>query len=318
MDQLGFDLDAFIAGINQDKTQGKNAKDRLNRLLMNTKDHQGMMTFLPVLCKNVNSFYIKLEHVFEFRGVTSFLDNVDSAWYKVMPKQFYGDLSEEQSELYDEVRGYLQWLYDNESCEIDELRRRNYSLLFGVCQTMNNTDNKPIEDYVDCPCLFVYPDLNIINKFCEAINNKIVSMKGRRDWIPMVLSTQPKGRKGVMQVTFTKSAGVGYDCSVNFEFNSEMNTVIDPDYEIPEDVMAKFVDVIPTFLGWNYDRNNKSYFNTIAFKELRDQLKLRVKEETCEYPAGNPKFEPTPENKNDLNLQRDVTSESPQPVKRPF
>lgn len=292
-----FDLDAFIAGINQDKQQPKNSKDRLNKVLMNTRNNQGTLTFIPCYSKSAGNFYMKLPRVYEYYGDTSLLD-AGEAWYRILPLEFYGDLTESQKELYHEVKGYLDFLNDSEEVDRDEFRVRNYSLFFGICLKLKNTEDKEVEDYKDCPCLFVYPSLNPINQLCDAVNAKIDNMGGNRNWIPRVLSLEPKGRRGVLQVKFTKSAGVGYDGSVLFHMNNSDEGIIaiDPEYEISADTFAKFDDVIPCFLGWNYDSKNSSYFNEVAFKELRDQLKVRVKTMNAE-----PEDAGTVENKNNLN-----------------
>jgi hypothetical protein len=271
-----FDLDSFIAGINQDKSQPRNSKDRLNRVLMNVRDNQGTLTFVPIYSKSAKNFYIKLSRVYEYYGDTSLLDSGE-AWYRILPLECYGQLSPEQIELYHEVKGYLDTLNDNEEVGYDEFRVRNYSLFYGLCQSLKNSEGKYNEDLVNAPCLFVYPSANVVNQLCDSINAKIDVMKGRKDWLAWVLSLSNTGRKGVVQVKFVKADGAGYDCTVAFEFNSELNTVIDPEMEISEDIMSKFDDVMPAFLGWLYDNANKQYFNEVGFKELRDQLKLRVK-----------------------------------------
>lgn len=317
-----FNLDDFISGINNDRVQPKNSKDRLNRVLMNVRDNQGTLTFIPCPSKGSRTtFYTKLNRVYEYYGDTSLIDNGE-AWYRILPLDAYGDLTEDQKALYQEVKGYLDYLNDNEEVSYDEFRVRNYSLFYGVGLALKNTEGKKNEDIIDAPCLFVYPSANPINQLCDAINNKIDVMNGRKEWIPMVLSTQNSGRKGVVQVKFVKAEGAGYDCTVGFEFNSELNTVIDPAYEISDEMLSKFDDVMPCFLGWIYDNQNKKYFNEVAFKELRDQLKLRIKSmsgDPTPADAGQ-----TYENKNNLTGQpaqpaQSSVEQSPSTgVRRPF
>lgn len=302
----GFDLDAFIESVNADKPRGGNHEDYLNKVLMNTKDNQGTLTWIPIMSRTLKSFYLKLDGVREFEAKTTILDK-GHGWYRILPLSFYGNLSEEDLDLYNEVIGYYDTLKDNDSCERDELRYRRYTLLFGVCSSMVNTDGNAVEGYDNCACIFVYPSLDPISALGTAINTKITAMKGKKEWIPYVMSPSRTGREGVVMVTYTKSTGVGYDCSVSFETNSALNQVIDPAYEIPEKYIEFFDDVLPQFLGWIYDRENKSLFNRVAFKELRDQLKIRLKEEGLiddksnsegQLPADATK---TYENKNNLN-----------------
>jgi hypothetical protein len=292
-----FDLDAFIAGINNDRQQPKQKGNYLTRVLMNTRENQGTLTFVPCYSSKAKNFYIKLNRIYEFYGATSLINNGE-AWYRILPIDMYNLTETADIELYNEVKGYLDYLLDQEVLGYDELRVRNYSLFYGMGRSLKSTEGKMNEDVVDSPCLFVYPSANPITQMCDAINQKIDAMNGRKDWIPMILTPNATGRKGVVQVKFIKAEGPGYDCTVVFEFNNEFNTIIDPSYEIGEDHLKLFDDVIPTFLGWIYDNESKSYFNRTAFKELRDNLKVRIK-------SLNPTQEVTeevPENKNNLSV----------------
>lgn len=311
-----FDLDAFIAGVNQDRTRAKNPKDKLNRILMNTRNYQGTVSFLPVMSNGSKNFYMKLPRVYELYLFTSLL-SAGEAWFKILPIECYGDLNPEEMELYNEVKGYLDKLMDEEIYDYEWVRVRNYVLFNGICLSLKNTEGKSVDEYNDCPCLFTYPSNSVIDAFGTSLNAKIDTMKGRKDWIPMILSPSNTGRKGLVQISFTKAAGPGYDASVQFELNSEFNQVVDPDMVIPDDVISKFDDVIPTFIGWSYDSTNKRYFNVTAFREALTQCRKKYAEAHPELkldtaPADQGK---TFENKNGESLG--VTSE-PAPKKTPF
>lgn len=274
MENQVFDLDAFIAGINRDKSQPRSSKDRLNRVLMNTRDNQGTNSFIPIIGGNGN-IYTKLTGVYEYFGDTTLIDNGE-AWYRILPIEYYSGLSDEDMELYSEVKSLLEELDNSEELGYDELRVRNYALFNGINIMLKNTEGKVDETIKDCPCLFIYPSNAVINQLSAAINAKCDAMKGSNSWIQYVITPATKGREGIMQITYTKSSGVGYDATVNFEMNSAFNQVIDPEFEVSEKTMELFKDVLPTFLGWIYDNQNKSNFNRVAFKELRTQLRNRV------------------------------------------
>lgn len=293
-----FDLDAFIAGVNSDRTQTKNPKDKLNRLLMNTKNYQGMVSFLPIMSKGSKNFYLKLPRVYELYLFTSLLTGGE-AWFKILPLECYGDLSPEEMSLYNEVKGYLDKLMDEEIYNYEWVRVRNYVLFNGICLSLKNNEGKSIDEYNDCPCLFTYPSNSVIDAFGTALNAKIDTMKGRKDWIPMILSPNNTGRKGLVQISFNKAAGPGYDSAVQFELNSEFNQVVDPSMVIPDEVISKFDDVIPTFIGWSYDSTNKRYFNVTAFREALAQCKQKYAEAHPELASQAPADQnKTYENKN--------------------
>lgn len=300
MENQPFDLDAFIAGIQADKSKASSSKDRLNRVLMNTRDNQGTNSFIPIISKTAKNIYLKLPRVFEYYGDTSLLQSGE-AWYRVMPLEYYGGLQPDELELYNEVKSYLDFLNDSEECDRDELRVRNYALFTGINLMLKNTEGKVIESIKECPCLFIYPSNSVIDQLGIAINAKCDAMGGKKDWLSYIITPATKGRQGIMQISFVKAAGVGYDSTVNFEMNSAFNQVINPEDEISEDTLKLFDDIIPTFLGWIYDNQNKSYFNKVAFKELRDQLKVRVAGIQGSGSQETPKdANQTYENKNNL------------------
>lgn len=299
----GFDIDGFLSGLDRDRTQSRDKSAQLNRVFMSGPPNQGLLTMLPVMSRTSHNFYRKLPRVYEYYGDTSKLDSGE-AWFRILSLEDYGDITESQKALWAEVRGYLDTLQEKEEGFVENYRQfriRNYSLFTGILKSLKNTEGNYQEDYVDCPCLFAYPTNSVIDAFGTAINNKIDAMKGRREWIPYVLNPNPKGYRGVMQIDFRKKPNgqVGYESTVSFELNAEWNVVIDPEYEIPESTLAYFDDILPAFLGWCYDRENKSYFNEEVFKELRDQLKERVGFLTLGAQEGAE--EEKYENKNNLN-----------------
>lgn len=309
---MAFDIDGFLDNLDKDKSKSKDKSAQLNRVLMNVKTNQGLLMMLPVMSESVGNFYKKLPRVYEYYGTTSKLDSGE-AWFKVMQLEDYGEITQEQKDLWAEVRGYLDTLQEKEDGFVDnygQFRVRNYALFTGIMQSLKDLDGNMQEEYVNCPCLFTYPTNSVIDAFGTAVNTKIDAMKGRRDWIPYVLNPNGKGYKGLMTIDFRKAAGVGYDAAISFEFNSDMNIVVDPEWEIPEETLAYFKDIMPTFLGWCYDRENKSYFNTEIFKELRDQLKERVGFLKLDSGEGK-KEEESYENKNNLNKETESEKSAP-------
>lgn len=274
---MPFDLDAFIANVNSDRSKGGSKKDRLNKVLMQTKDNQGINSFIPIISPGAKNIYLKLQKVYEYYGDTSLIDNGE-AWYRILPFEYYGLTDQEDIELYNEVKGLLSELDSTEECDRNELRVRNYSLLFGINLNLKSSSkNSNIDDYKDCPCLFVYPSLGVIDALSTAINAKCDAMGGKKEWLSYIITPAKSGRQGIMQVSFIKSSGVGYDANISFELNSSFTQVVDPNMEISEETMKLFNDVLPTFLGWIYNDKDGTYFNKIAFTELKTQLTNRLK-----------------------------------------
>lgn len=307
-----FNLDEFIAQLNQDKPQSGNKKDRVSKMVMNAPGNIGTLSFIPIFSPEAKAFYKKFEDVYEFFGNTSQVDSGE-AWFKVLRKDAYGELTEEQSALYDEVLGLLKTLRNDYELSYEELRVRHYTLFWGITQSLSNPDGKKDETVKDQVALYVYPNTTPLSAFHTAVN-ALRDSYGSAQALTSILTTNPSGRQGLLQITFKpKGNQPGYDCTVNFAMNGAMGKVIDPDFVVPEDVPSKFDNLTSLFLGWQYDNTGNKPFSEVLFKELRDNLKMRLKEAMIENKeeVNETQFE----NKNNL------TPSAPQMVadpSRPF
>lgn len=319
-----FDLDAFIANINQDKVISVSKKDRLNKVLMNTRTNQGTLSLVPIFSKSLNNFYFRVQDVLEYFGDTTLLDNKDGVWYKIMPIEFYGNLTEDQISLYNEVRGLLTTLRDYDEVSYDELRYRNYSIVLGICMKLIDTDQKANDSFKDCPCMFIYPSPKPINDIADAINERVANTNSKA-WVPRVISPAEGERRGVLQISFKKKDGdqPGYNSSAKFEMNNsdEGVFVVPADFKVTADQIEKFDEPVKAFNGWMNTKEGEM-FNEVAFKELRDQLKIRLKGLKGEEPEESADSKQTYENKNNLTAGAPAssagTSSEAAPKRKPF
>lgn len=302
-----FNVDAFLEGLEQDKASSRGSSDRINKILMNVKDNQGTIIFVPFTNKKNNNFYMKVADVKEWKGHTTKLDSGE-AWYKILPEEYYGDLSPENRELLAEVNGLYDTISEYEVHEFDTLRRRNYSLFYGVLTSHVGVDNNELGDNIDKPCLFIFPSLSPINAMSTAISAKVQALKGRKEWITGVLSPNNTGREGVMSITFKKATGPGYETTIGFEFNTQYDTVIDPKLVFDEEITKFFNDPLRDLLGWQGD-GESGYFNVDIIKELRDDLKLELKRLVAEDSGSPSDSDKTYENKNG---QQDKVKNAPE------
>jgi hypothetical protein len=319
---MPFDLEAFMEGVNQDCTKEKGTNNSIKRVLMNTRDNQGSVTLLPFISKKLGNIYLKLEKVREINGPTSIIDS-GNAWYRILQKSDYGTLTKEQEELYDEVVGLYDWLWDNSTLDHNTMRIRRYSAFTGICLNHINLAGAQVTDNIDQPCLLVFPSNAPIDALNTAIATKRNILKERTvQWLQGIITPATKGRKGAIVITFKKPDSPGYAASVSFETNNldEGLIVIDPNKEFDEETVAKFDDPLRVFLGWGYDSAKKSYFNEELFKQCRDVIKTYIKE----VKVNENHDETAPENKNG-NADPMKTEmppvpgvEAPKPGGRPF
>lgn len=262
-----FNVDDFINQLEQDKVVS-NTGDRLQKIRMNAPDNQGSMTFLPFTNKKTGKFYLKVPRVREFNARSSKLDK--EAWFMIMPKEMYGELSKEDSELYDSVVGLFDALDKSDRFSYEVLRVRDYSLMFGIPISHTNTKKTEITEFLGKPSLLIFPSARVINSMAAAISNKVSALKGNQEWLTGIFNDNPTGRVGVVSISFVKATGAGYDIGVTFELNAPFANVVDPTLEIPETAIAKFDDAFGELLSWMKPENG--YFDTAIFTELRDTL----------------------------------------------
>ena len=77
--------------------------DYLNKVSMSSRDNQGTVTFIPFLSHAYNNFYVKIPGVLEMQGKTT-LTKSGYGWYKLLPVEYYGQLTEDELMLYNEVK----------------------------------------------------------------------------------------------------------------------------------------------------------------------------------------------------------------------
>lgn len=286
-------IEDFLEGLDKDGQRPRKSSG-IEKILMNSRDNQGTVVFAPFLDTNTKKFYVPVNDVRELRTTISrYRDGNDEVWMKILPKEFYGNLTESQSKLYDEVLG----LFDQYNADLGDIsnkwskiRRRSYSLFQGVLINHLNSQGAQQRDRIGKPVLLVFPSRQPINELAVAIKNKIAGMNNSKEWIPAVFSPTSSGREGVVTISFTKPDSPGYDCSVGFEFNSSYAKIIDTEKGFPEEVTNEFGDVVSEFLGWQNGESGR--FSEANFSELRKILtmeisKLSVDASRTEAPLEN-------------------------------
>jgi len=268
-----FDVNAFLAQLESDKPK-EFTSDRINKVLMNARDNQGTVVFIPFLNRRNNNFYYKLSNVLEWRGSTSIID-VDQVWYKILSKEEYGKLSQEDSDLYDEVEGLWNTISGYDKLSYDKIRRRSYTLFYGIIQSHKTQSGNEITKHSEKPSLLIFPSHSPIDALNSAIAAKCQTLKGNKEWITAVLSPATTGRKGVISVVFKKSSGAGYDTQINFEINSDYSIVVDPSKIYDEEVKL-FDDPVRDLLGWQ-GGNDNNLFNRKVFTEAKADMQIALK-----------------------------------------
>lgn len=302
-------VDDFLAGLEEDK-QKPRSNSGLEKVLMSSRDNQGTVVFAPFQDTYSKKFYLLVPYVKEYKtALPNYNEGADEVWIKILPKEFYGELTEAQSALYDEVTG----LYD----QVDEalgnipnkwsiIRGRSYSLFQGVIMNQINAQGTKVTDRIGKAALLIFPSRQPINELAAAIKSKIAGMNNSKEWIPAVFAPTDKGREGVVTITFTKPDAPGYDCNVAFEFNSPYAKIINPEEGFKEDIVSSFGNILESFLGWQNGKDGR--FNEQNFTELKEIFISRLKE--LEIKNGKKPEQPI-ENKNGVDPMLNNTPAQP-------
>lgn len=288
--EFEFNVDDFLASIEERKTPLREgfSGPRLSKILMHTKDNQGTVLFAPIFSKTLKNFFTTISGVKEWNGSSTKLQG--NAWYKILPIECYGELTTDEIELYDEVVGLWTELLNSGRFKYDKIRTRNYTLMTGFVKSHVDSSGKKIAEHENIPTLLIFPSLSPVDAMSAAISQKTTAQKGSKEWIPFIITPKLEGREGVIMLSFVKGP-TNYQASMGFEFNSKLNTVIEPDWSLSDDVLQLFDDPVKDFLGWQ--GGDDRYFNGEIFKELRDDMRITLKKLTS--PTAK---EEVPDNKN--------------------
>lgn len=284
------EIDDFLAGLEQD-AQKPVRKAGLLKVGMNAKCNQGTIVFAPYKDSSDGKFYKKVEKVKEYScNVSLFKNGEEPVKVKILPKEFYGELTPTESTLYDEVSG----LFDQVDAFIGDIPNkyqtigtRNYALFQGYVLNHVPSDGSQSE-LTGKPALLKFPQTIPVTALGTAVNGMMATMGGDKSWIPAVMCPNNEGREGALQITFNKG-NIGYDCSVSIVMNSRFSSVVDPK-GYPEEVVSLFGDMIEEFLGWENGEGKK--FNEALFLELKKVFLLKLGGQAAPKPVE------APENKN--------------------
>lgn len=292
-------IDDFLSGLENDKQQPKSSGVRIQKLLMSARDNQGTLVFAPFMSQDTKKFYEVLVGVREFNNHCSlYREGKDSVWLRILPKSAYGELTTEESALYDEVSGLFDQLDaemgDGYNNKYQSLRYRTYSLFSGILINHVNTAKIQQKDNIGKACLFIFPSRNPVNELASSMQAKI-NAAGSKEWIPLIFSPTDKGREGVLTINFSHPEGkIGYDTQVSLEFNTTFQKYVDKDAGFPEEQVKLLGHPIDSFLGWQ--TGDGKVFNTRLFTEMKQILTVWIKSVAREKEVGSAPATEVPNN----------------------
>jgi len=290
-------LENILAQLKNDSAS--KSTNRLKKIIMNSPEVVGStINALPILMEG--QLYFKLDAVREFRTYSKyFKDGEQDTWIKLLDKNVYGNLTDEEVELWRKTKDALEELIGS----IDDFykaRFRRYTLMpvfitkFTTAEGADNPDMKGT-------AILIFPSHAPI----KALNSAITSMSatsGGNQWMPLVLSPSLKGREGVLSIKFSRSTNTkGYDCSINVVMNGQWTKVVDSAVDYSEGL-----DFTPIreFLAWQ--ASDDKLFSKEVIEELYEnatkELEVLASNQsdsegsTGTEEAKSPETTPEPEN----------------------
>lgn len=266
-----FSLSSFLENLKSDSevTRGP----RLNKLIMNSPELIGStITYLPVMMKD--NYYLKIEEVAEVNMPSRILETKDNGpvWMKILPIEFYGNITEDQKNLHEQVLK-LHAQYSDLVDDYNLSRFRRYTLIHGYILKLEDT-NKTVVPKFNGPSMMVYPSHTPLQALHNSIQLAQSSLGDPNKWFPLIFTDKSTNRNGALVSSFNRSTtSKGYVCNINITPNSQFNTLVEPTFDYSEEFKL-FTDPIRSFLSWQAPED--SLFHNELMMEIRDYLSARI------------------------------------------
>lgn len=250
----------------------KNKEEMINKIFMSVQSNHGLGYIIPITSDDGSPATI----INDVKEIKLALDDEGkySKWVRILPKSFY-DIKEgsEEERLFHEVESLHTSIINAGTLSYNEVRKRNYFLIYGYILKHKNNGNEVINE--NCPGLFIFDHIRAAQAFQSEIKNR-VEMAGGIQWMPKFFSRDATSRKGLMTISYSKS-GQGNGAVWT---NSMTLATINDDHlgltgnktevDIPEVSLNVFTNPVNDLLGVSSksERFNLDKFNLIKSKMM--------------------------------------------------
>jgi hypothetical protein len=267
---MSVDIDAFMSSLASNSNKREKLIEKFNLGFTNEKGNY----FYILFPSKGGQWITNLGKVREFKGFST--KRGKDAWFEILNKKDYGNLSEDEEKLYDEVlRLYSQVEsmdanIDQSKWQLKHTRSKTYCITFAhVIKFINHDTGVVDKDKVNKPALLIFPSGRYSDSFSTACQTK-TSIMGNNKWMLKILTNDPKNREAIVTTDFFGGQG-GYNCSVGFEMDKDaVKSMLPENYDFTNE-RDTFADtnIIREFLGWQAPEESEAIFNMEIFKEIR-------------------------------------------------
>jgi len=248
------------------KESNNNQKKNWGRIVMNAPNNQGKLFVMPILDAKTNKSWLHIRGVKEIKLWNH--DIKDIIWYKFLPKEFYGELSPEQTALYDKAISLYDSIRRKEFLPYQQIRYKTYSMIWAYVHNHLNTSNQPVEENVGTYSLVVLPSAGAPDSILSAADTVRQSQGGSIDWMKYFYTRDLKEmRKGYMSVNFHMPQGQkGYTVGVEHKFISEFDNPFGPDFSLDQAGVDSCDDMLKKFMGKSHGEThpfNPAWFTMV-------------------------------------------------------
>lgn len=256
---------------------------RLNKVWMVAEENRGTLTGVLLPDPTTGQFFTYFDKdTGRIREVKYYDDDRDNwAWGKIMPKEFYGQLTSEQSAKYDQVVSIVDSLMENETLGDTgylHVKYKSYALYNLKITSHFNTKNEVVKngDVANAGRMsfIVVPTGMLSLRQREAIEKLSSAAGGDVSWLALVQNSELTGRTAAFELSFKNSStgGFGYDVSAEYRFNGQGPfNAVPTDFVITQEEADLTKDGhIKSFLGWQAGEN--SLFNDAVFDGIMGRL----------------------------------------------
>jgi len=275
------DIGAYYGTLEQNYQSGDSteSKVRLQKLWMNAPPNFGTIQSVLYPSGHDRSYITHIDKVRQVRFNNKDINEDGPSWHRILPKEYYTDLSQEDSSLYDEVNSLFSHAADNELVDFTNFKSEySWSFFFAKvvkAYDLKNQENKEIKCVASFLC---YPGYKIKkNKIKDGLDN--LTKKGYgpvQNWSNHFFNANEKDRMGVVSITHSLPQSGGYDTNFDFIFDGQQGApglpvikLIPIDFLVSEDDKKLFSNSLIAFLGKMYDFDNKRIFNKKVFIAIK-------------------------------------------------
>jgi len=299
MDLLEDFFSNLDGAIPKEKVKTDNAKSNYaKKVHMNAPPYQGRLEFVPFPSKDVTEGYqafLKGVKQVKFKSKS---DDKTSRWHRILAKSEYGELTSEESNLYDLVSTKFDEFFKLErktnKSSWKTVAIASYALMYGIHQSLKD----PIEakDLTSegvpkkgDPCLYIFKHKYIAKEIKSALAMQSSAI-GSKSWILKVFnnSTTKKAvdgtdnRVGSVLIDFYQKADApGYTTGVRFNFDTQFVPAIPNDWSVEESKVETFRGLVNSFIGWQGDWENNKRFSTKTFNSILSFLTNSIIKKTA-------------------------------------